>query len=57
MPSVKIKAAAGSTTIYYTISTPTKTNAKAIDPKLPTLLFLHPVYVSQEAFHRTSRDR
>ena len=57
MPSVKIKAAAGSTTIHYTISTPTKANAKAIDPKLPTLLFLHPVYVSQEAFHRTSRDR
>ncbi|KAI4516996.1 Alpha/Beta hydrolase protein [Schizophyllum commune] len=56
MPSVKIKAAAGSTTIYYTISTPTKTNAKAIDPKLPTLLFLHPVYVSQEAFHPQFAD-
>ncbi|TRM62933.1 Alpha/Beta hydrolase protein [Schizophyllum amplum] len=56
MPSVKIKAAAGSLNINYTISTPSKTSAKSIDSKLPILLFLHPVYLSQEVFHPQFSD-
>ncbi|CAA7264279.1 unnamed protein product [Cyclocybe aegerita] len=51
MPSVKIKTPSGSVQINYTISTPTNDNAKSIDKNLPTVLFLHPVYVGHAMFH------
>ncbi|KAJ4493314.1 alpha/beta-hydrolase [Lentinula lateritia] len=51
MPSIKIdQLAGGPVTFRYTISTPTSNSAKKIDPKLPTVLFLHPVFVPQEVF-------
>ena len=30
--------------VKYYISTPTEPDASEIDPSLPTLLFLHPIY-------------
>ncbi|KAF5365553.1 hypothetical protein D9757_010902 [Collybiopsis confluens] len=51
MPSVKIdKLPGGPITFSYTIATPSSNSAKKIDPRLPTVLFLHPVYVPQEVF-------
>lgn len=48
MPFAKIKAAFIGTgvSIHYELSTPTSSTAKAIDPKLPTLIFLHGVYIA-----------
>ncbi|KAF8965052.1 Alpha/Beta hydrolase protein [Flammula alnicola] len=51
MPQVKIHSQAGSALINYTIATPTSENAESIDPSLPTVLLLHPIYVSQVIFH------
>ncbi|KIY68819.1 alpha/beta-hydrolase [Cylindrobasidium torrendii FP15055 ss-10] len=57
MPTIKIKPTAGTLHVSYNISTPTNTNAKTIDPKLPTILFLHPVYIASELFHGQFADR
>lgn len=35
----------------YTISTPRSANAKFIEKDLPTVIYLHPVYLSQASFH------
>ncbi|KAJ2926625.1 hypothetical protein H1R20_g10447, partial [Candolleomyces eurysporus] len=51
MPFVTTKTPSGPATFHYNISTPTRTSATCIDPSLPTILFLHPVYVSQHIFH------
>lgn len=49
MPTVKVKSnSQGSANFKYTISTPTSTSAKAIDKSLPTLLFIHPVYIASD---------
>ena len=53
MPSVKVKTNAGSLHINYTISTPTNPTAKSIEKNIPTIIFLHPVYMGQEIYHRT----
>eukprot|EP00914_Ancora_sagittata_P013104 GHVO01025532.1.p1 GENE.GHVO01025532.1~~GHVO01025532.1.p1 ORF type:complete len:339 (+),score=41.52 GHVO01025532.1:79-1095(+) len=51
MPSIKVdKLPGGSVTFKYSIVTPTSNSAKKIDPKLPTVLFFHPVFMSQEIF-------
>ncbi len=56
MPSVKITTSAGNADIFYTVSTPSNDNAdiKDIDRSVPTLLFIHAVYLAQEIFQRTS---
>ncbi len=56
MPFVKVTTSAGDAEIFYTVSTPSKDNAdvKDIDRSLPTLLFIHAVFISQEIFQRTS---
>ncbi|KIY68033.1 alpha/beta-hydrolase [Cylindrobasidium torrendii FP15055 ss-10] len=46
----------GLTRWRYTISTPTNRHATQIDPKLPTVLFLHPIYTCQEVWDRQFRD-
>ncbi|RXW15317.1 hypothetical protein EST38_g10536 [Candolleomyces aberdarensis] len=51
MPFVSTKTPSGPVTFHYNISTPTRTSTTHIDPSLPTILFLHPVYVSQHIFH------
>lgn len=43
MPFAKVKTGVS---IHYELSTPTSSTAKAIDPKLPTLIFLHGVYIA-----------
>ena len=55
MPQVKVKTASGTVFFNYTISTPFSDSAGSIDPSLPTVLLLHPVYLSHVAFHRRSR--
>ncbi|KAK0458841.1 alpha/beta-hydrolase [Desarmillaria tabescens] len=57
MPSIKVKSNSGSLTYNYTISTPTSPNAKSIDPTLPTVLFLHPVYIGIDIFQMQFGDR
>ncbi|KAF8652357.1 hypothetical protein AX16_004387 [Volvariella volvacea WC 439] len=47
MPKVKIQTSSGTVNINYTISTPTCTSANSIDPSLPTVIFIHPVYIAQ----------
>ncbi|KIY68529.1 alpha/beta-hydrolase [Cylindrobasidium torrendii FP15055 ss-10] len=57
MPVVKTKSSAGSLQVHYTISTPTASDSKTIDPRLPTLLFLHPVYMASDLWHMQFADR
>ncbi|KAL1702671.1 Alpha/Beta hydrolase protein [Schizophyllum commune] len=56
MPSVKVKTNAGSLHINYTISTPTNPSAKSIEKNIPTIIFLHPVYMGQEIYHQQFAD-
>ncbi|KAF7326012.1 AB hydrolase-1 domain-containing protein [Mycena kentingensis (nom. inval.)] len=56
MPSVKVKSIAGSASIHYTISTPKNANAKSIDKNLPTVIFLHPVYIASDLFELQFAD-
>ncbi|ESK91575.1 alpha beta hydrolase fold protein [Moniliophthora roreri MCA 2997] len=51
MPSIKVKSSTGKTEFKYTISTPTSPNAKSIDKSLPTLLFIHAVYIPRNVYH------
>ncbi|KAJ7598906.1 Alpha/Beta hydrolase protein [Mycena floridula] len=51
MPTTKIKPSAGSLTVKYTISTPSNASTKTIDKNLPTILFLHPVWIGEHIFH------
>ncbi|KAH8829558.1 Alpha/Beta hydrolase protein [Flagelloscypha sp. PMI_526] len=46
MPSSKVKTSTGTIEFHYTISTPFKCDAKVVEKDLPTLLFLHGVYVT-----------
>ena len=50
MHQVKIESSSGEALLSYTISTPKVNDAERIDPALPTIIFLHPVYVSQHIF-------
>lgn len=52
MRQINVKTPSGPASINYTISTPTSENASVIDPSLPTVLFLHPVYIGHIIFHR-----
>lgn len=52
MRQVKVKTASGTVHFNYTISTPKNENAKSIDSSLPTIVFLHPVYIGHVIFHR-----
>ncbi|KAJ7150140.1 Alpha/Beta hydrolase protein [Mycena crocata] len=56
MPQVKVKSIAGSGNFHYTISTPKNPSAKAIDKALPTVLFIHPVYIASELFQLQFAD-
>ncbi|KAL0581776.1 hypothetical protein V5O48_000253 [Marasmius crinis-equi] len=56
MPSVKVKSSTGKTDFKYTISTPTNPNAKSIDKNLPTVLFIHAVYLSRDVYHLQFAD-
>lgn len=56
MPSVEITNSNGPARVNYTISTPTNPSAPSIDPSLPTIFFIHPVYIAQQIFHRESLE-
>ncbi|KAJ8094855.1 hypothetical protein AAF712_009608 [Marasmius tenuissimus] len=56
MPSIKVKSSTGKTEFKYTISTPTNPNAKSIDKNLPTILFIHAVYLSRDVYHLQFAD-
>uniref|UniRef100_A0A0W0EWD3 Putative alpha/beta-hydrolase n=1 Tax=Moniliophthora roreri TaxID=221103 RepID=A0A0W0EWD3_MONRR len=56
MPFVQVQTASGSVSYHYTISTPAAASARWIDEKLPTVLFLHGVWLAQEVFHLQFTD-
>ncbi|TFK38041.1 Alpha/Beta hydrolase protein [Crucibulum laeve] len=56
MPYIKVKTTSGLVNFHYTISTPTCTSAQAINPSLPTIIFLHPVYIPQAIFQPQFSD-
>ncbi|KAJ7050964.1 Alpha/Beta hydrolase protein [Mycena amicta] len=56
MPQVSIHSAGGHLDVAYTISTPTSPNAKTINPALPTILLLHPLFLGQASLHYQFAD-
>ncbi|KAF6764083.1 Alpha/Beta hydrolase protein [Ephemerocybe angulata] len=56
MPFVSANTPSGPASFYYTISTPTHASARRINPSLPTVLFLHPVYVGHHIYHPQFAD-
>ncbi|KAJ7636480.1 Alpha/Beta hydrolase protein [Roridomyces roridus] len=56
MPRISIDSAGGPLSVEYTISTPKNVCAETIDSTLPTIIFLHPVHLSQAAFHHQFAD-
>ncbi|KAJ7757993.1 Alpha/Beta hydrolase protein [Mycena metata] len=57
MPNLTLNTATGTVVFSYIISTPGKTSAAHIEPDLPTVLFLHPVYLGKIIFHQQFEDR
>ncbi|KAG6899330.1 hypothetical protein C0993_011184 [Termitomyces sp. T159_Od127] len=53
MPMVSINSKSGPANVSYTISTPTRTSTEKIDSAIPTVIFLHPVYIGKYIFQRT----
>ncbi|KAK1219934.1 hypothetical protein PQX77_017328 [Marasmius sp. AFHP31] len=56
MTFVDVQTPSGIIRYSYTISTPSCSNAEAISPGLPTILFFHPVYCIQATFHSQFSD-
>ncbi|KAK7050743.1 hypothetical protein R3P38DRAFT_1766540 [Favolaschia claudopus] len=56
MPRITLSTSTGRETFSYTISTPTKTSAEKILQGLPTILLIHPVYVTSAIFHPIYAD-
>ncbi|KAG7098373.1 hypothetical protein E1B28_000331 [Marasmius oreades] len=56
MPTVSVETRSGRVEFNYYISTPEETSAKTIKPHLPTVLFIHPGYISSISFHSQFRD-
>ncbi|CAK5267146.1 unnamed protein product [Mycena citricolor] len=56
MPTVDITSKGGPLTVSYTISTPNSTFAKTITDGLPTVVFLHAVFVGKASFDAQYRD-
>lgn len=54
MRQVKAQTSSGDIFLNYVISTPQSDDAEKIDPSLPTILFLHPMYVGKVIFHSMS---
>ncbi|KAJ6563915.1 Alpha/Beta hydrolase protein [Mycena capillaripes] len=57
MPDITLDTPTGTVVFNYVISTPTHTSAPCIDPALPTVLFLHPVYLGKIIYHLQFSDR
>ncbi|KAF7290836.1 AB hydrolase-1 domain-containing protein [Mycena indigotica] len=56
MQQVSINSIGGPLAVAYTIATPTSPSAKAINPSLPTVLLLHPLYLGQICLHYQFAD-
>lgn len=56
MFTVSANPPAGPITFNYTIATPTCSSSKRIDPSVPTILFLHPIYINQHIWHPQLSD-
>ncbi|KAF9010219.1 alpha/beta-hydrolase [Cyathus striatus] len=56
MPHIDVKTVTGTVSFHYTISTPVCESAQAIDPALPTIIFLHPVYLAQVIYYYQFAD-
>ncbi|ESK89664.1 alpha beta hydrolase fold protein [Moniliophthora roreri MCA 2997] len=50
MRFIELDVVGGPAKFRYVISTPAENSADAIIPNLPTVLFLHPVFIGQESF-------
>ncbi|KAJ7478181.1 Alpha/Beta hydrolase protein [Mycena latifolia] len=57
MPDVTLQTPTGTVVFNYVIATPTQAYAPNIDPALPTILFLHPVYVGKIIYHQQFADQ
>ncbi|KAJ7623029.1 hypothetical protein DFH06DRAFT_1008921 [Mycena polygramma] len=57
MPTLPLSTPTGDLVFNYVISTPTQASAPAVDPALPTVLFLHPVYLGKITYHLQFADR
>ncbi|KAL0948628.1 hypothetical protein HGRIS_010435 [Hohenbuehelia grisea] len=58
MPYTSIQTASGPVRVRYTLSTPSQSSAKveSLDRSIPTLLLLHPTFISHEIFHPQFND-
>lgn len=52
MSFVDFESSSGPLRMHYNIATPTNPSADAIDETLPTVLFLHAIYLGQQIFER-----
>ncbi|KAJ6488737.1 Alpha/Beta hydrolase protein [Mycena sanguinolenta] len=57
MPDILLNTSTGPVEFNYVVSTPAQTSAPCIDPALPTVLFLHPVYLGKIIYHLQFADR
>ncbi|KAF8906760.1 Alpha/Beta hydrolase protein [Gymnopilus junonius] len=56
MPYVKISPPTGPLNVFYSISTPRNHDAESVIPDVPTILFLHPLYIPQQIFYPQFAD-
>lgn len=54
MPYVDIISSSGPLQIYYNVARPDNPNADKIDANLPTVIFIHALYVGQQVFEGMS---
>ncbi|EJD43840.1 alpha/beta-hydrolase [Auricularia subglabra TFB-10046 SS5] len=54
--TIKVKTPHGTVKFHYAISTPVDNDAATIDKNLPTVLFLHPVYIAMKIFQPQFAD-
>ncbi|KAJ7677695.1 Alpha/Beta hydrolase protein [Mycena polygramma] len=57
MLDLTLNTPTGSVVFNYVISTPTQTSALSVDASLPTVLFLHPIYLGKIIYHLQFADR
>ncbi|KAJ7082335.1 Alpha/Beta hydrolase protein [Mycena epipterygia] len=56
MPLIELQTSTGTGSFHYTISTPAATSATAIVSDAPTVILIHPVFVSSHIFHPIYAD-
>ncbi|GLB39088.1 putative regulation of endocannabinoid signaling pathway [Lyophyllum shimeji] len=56
MPHLKVNSPTGDVNFFYNITTPASPSSPAIDPNLPSVLFIHGEYVPQQIFEAQFSD-